>query len=527
MFAINDDLSIHVTRGDIVFFAVTMRRNEEIHNFKPDDIVRIKVFEKKNCDNVVLQKSFAVTEETESVDIVLTKEDTKIGEVISKPVVYWYEIELNPFTNPQTIVGYDEDGAKTFTLYPEGADTPEDITDPEDIPVVDTDFDLTSPRPVANFVITGKFNEVDEALTEVTNKADNAQKTADEAKALAENAGSGEAQDISNGYKKSVSVMGYIYEGLVKVSDCAPVRHKTYFTKVNGGSGGVCYVVPMNIAPKSWDINTKVEIAVPPSANMTLRIGGVSVDASGSYDYDTGVKKLWELVATDDSVISSGTINCGLAYLDITLTDTAKKLVIYSADSKESSEGVTSQIQWTGVTLSPDIAEPYEVGEYEPREIIKTSNWVYENGEYRAYIDSIDQDTYYVWVSSSENTYHYNADINTVIGSGGSGISFVSGTMTLSADQWSESSSHHTFKYWTSGTAFQCGEGESVKMIIIDLTDTATLEQRRAAEQACIYASHYLLGPNSGYYDGFINFGMTGATKPTVDIPIKYTVVTG
>lgn len=49
-------------------------------------------------------------------------DETKIGEYISKPKEYWYEIELNPETYPQTIIGYDEDGPKVLILYPEGGD---------------------------------------------------------------------------------------------------------------------------------------------------------------------------------------------------------------------------------------------------------------------------------------------------------------------------------------------------------------------------------------------------------------------
>ena len=60
--------------------------------------------------------------EAESVTINLTKEDTKIAEIINKPVDYWYEIEMNPDTEPQTIIGYDEDGEKIFRLYPEGSE---------------------------------------------------------------------------------------------------------------------------------------------------------------------------------------------------------------------------------------------------------------------------------------------------------------------------------------------------------------------------------------------------------------------
>jgi len=46
----------------------------------------------------------------------------KIGDVINKPTDYWYEIEINPETKPQTIIGYDENGEKILKLYPEGSD---------------------------------------------------------------------------------------------------------------------------------------------------------------------------------------------------------------------------------------------------------------------------------------------------------------------------------------------------------------------------------------------------------------------
>ena len=120
MFVVNEDLSIDITRGDAAVFSVGAKTGEENYKFQPSDVVRFSVFGKKDCSNVVLQKDFAVAEETEAVEIVLTGEDTKIGEAISKPVDYWYEVELNPDTYPQTIIGYDKNGAKVFKLYPEG-----------------------------------------------------------------------------------------------------------------------------------------------------------------------------------------------------------------------------------------------------------------------------------------------------------------------------------------------------------------------------------------------------------------------
>jgi hypothetical protein len=154
MFTVNDDLSIYATRGDIVFFSVEAEDNGRPYKFKAGDVVRIKIFGKKDAETVVLQKDFPVEAETENVEIYLTEQDTKIGDVISKPKDYWYEVELNPFTNPQTIIGYDEDGAKVFKLFPEGGDIPEYVPDPEELPnVIDEELDMTSTRPVQNQAI--------------------------------------------------------------------------------------------------------------------------------------------------------------------------------------------------------------------------------------------------------------------------------------------------------------------------------------------------------------------------------------
>lgn len=164
MFTINDDLSIYVTRGDILFFKVSADDNGEAHKFQPGDVVRMTVFEKKACNCVVLQKDFPVMEETEFVDIFLTEEETRFCDLISKPVVYWYEIELNPLTNPQTIVGYDDDGAKVFKVFPEGKQLEEPAPDiePEEIPIIDRELDLLSPRPVENRVVSAAIIRIEE-----------------------------------------------------------------------------------------------------------------------------------------------------------------------------------------------------------------------------------------------------------------------------------------------------------------------------------------------------------------------------
>ncbi len=177
MFKINTDLSIEITRGDAVELIVTAQESGKNYVFKTGEIVRFKVFEKKGCDCVVLQKDFGVESDTEEVTIVLEEADTKIGELIHKPKDYWYEVELNPDTFPNTIIGYDAAGAKVFKLYPEGRDLGTDPIMPEDIPFVDKELDMTSHNPVENQAIAKKFAEVDESVgknaTAIRNHANN------------------------------------------------------------------------------------------------------------------------------------------------------------------------------------------------------------------------------------------------------------------------------------------------------------------------------------------------------------------
>lgn len=122
MFIVNEDKSMSITRGDAAAFDVEATHQGGAYTFKTGDVLRFKVFEQKNCTNVVLCKDTYVNADTTSVKVSLDGEDTKVGEVNSKPVTYWYEVELNPDTKPQTIIGYDDDGPKVFKVFPEGAE---------------------------------------------------------------------------------------------------------------------------------------------------------------------------------------------------------------------------------------------------------------------------------------------------------------------------------------------------------------------------------------------------------------------
>lgn len=179
MFTINDDLSIYLTRGDIAFFRFMAEEDGKPYVFVPNDVVRFKVTERKNCEKVVMQKKFLIEEETDHVDILLTENDTKIGDVISKPTDFWYEVELNPFTNPQTVIGYDEVGPKILKLFPEANDIIP--VAPEEIPPVDSELSLTSERPIQNQAVARALIEYEERVALAEQRIDDYASDAEQA----------------------------------------------------------------------------------------------------------------------------------------------------------------------------------------------------------------------------------------------------------------------------------------------------------------------------------------------------------
>lgn len=88
--------------------------------FQPDDVIRFGIYNKKklNEDALVL-KEITVSEASEYVEFTLTSREMKLGKLINKPKDYWYEVTMN---GGQTLIGYDEDGAKILKLYPEGSE---------------------------------------------------------------------------------------------------------------------------------------------------------------------------------------------------------------------------------------------------------------------------------------------------------------------------------------------------------------------------------------------------------------------
>ena len=133
MFVVHSDMTIYATRGDVVYFSVEKKVGDAKYLFQAGDIVRIKICEKKNYSKVFLLKDFVVEESTTSVNIFLSKWEMKFGPIIHKATDYWYEVELNPDTYPDTFIGHNENGPAIFKLFPEAKDVVEgEIPDPEE-----------------------------------------------------------------------------------------------------------------------------------------------------------------------------------------------------------------------------------------------------------------------------------------------------------------------------------------------------------------------------------------------------------
>lgn len=111
---INGD--IHVTRGDRMGIRLKLK-----NGFLKDDEIKFSVVSKKDYNKILLQKMFIVEEDCETYTMYFTNDDTRFIDIISKPVTNWYEIEING----QTPHGYDENGSKNLTLYPEAPDKSE------------------------------------------------------------------------------------------------------------------------------------------------------------------------------------------------------------------------------------------------------------------------------------------------------------------------------------------------------------------------------------------------------------------
>ncbi len=116
MFIIDEETyTMHLNRGDQAIIRLT--NTDSV--FVPGDTIAFSIMKKGNAGDIVFQKFFEVEEESNTFDIILDSNETRIGNVIrSGSVTYWYEIEYNGIN---TLIGYFKDGPKELILYPEAA----------------------------------------------------------------------------------------------------------------------------------------------------------------------------------------------------------------------------------------------------------------------------------------------------------------------------------------------------------------------------------------------------------------------
>lgn len=109
---IDEKYTITHNRGD----KGAIRINSNTGSFKVGDTLKFSIVKKGDYNDVIFQKEFEVTEESNIYFLTFTNEEMRIGDVISKEKEYYYEIEMNDDT---TLIGYDENKHKKFILYPE------------------------------------------------------------------------------------------------------------------------------------------------------------------------------------------------------------------------------------------------------------------------------------------------------------------------------------------------------------------------------------------------------------------------
>lgn len=115
----NDKTTIKCTRGDKGSITIRKKTKEGMmEQFYKDDVVTFSIKNNFGENESVLRKKIVVTKNCDFVTFSFSKTETTIGELISKPVKYQYDISIN---DDMTILGYDEGGPKIFMLYPEGS----------------------------------------------------------------------------------------------------------------------------------------------------------------------------------------------------------------------------------------------------------------------------------------------------------------------------------------------------------------------------------------------------------------------
>lgn len=108
------DKNIYANRGDAI--SIVIANNSDV--FKELDELTIRICKQGDYAQTLYQDTIQVDEPTAEVTIHLSPSVTRsLCEPFGNGVkIFWYEIELN---HDSTLVGYDSNGPKLFTLWPE------------------------------------------------------------------------------------------------------------------------------------------------------------------------------------------------------------------------------------------------------------------------------------------------------------------------------------------------------------------------------------------------------------------------
>ena len=115
-----DGTTIMVNRGDVLNFTLSIKKDDGTNYvFQVGDVITFGIYNKEGLNNkAILLKTIEVETSSTSVEIELSNTETKIGSIVNNPIEYWYEIDLN---DEHIVLGYDDNGAKVFKLFPEGS----------------------------------------------------------------------------------------------------------------------------------------------------------------------------------------------------------------------------------------------------------------------------------------------------------------------------------------------------------------------------------------------------------------------
>ena len=116
MLKIDENNNIFITRGDKASIDICIPLDEGNYEFQTTDILYFTVKKTYNDTQPVLRKILTFEEPTTTATFILTSSDTTLGQLSNLPLQYVYDVSLN---EDQTIIGYDENGAKYLTIYPE------------------------------------------------------------------------------------------------------------------------------------------------------------------------------------------------------------------------------------------------------------------------------------------------------------------------------------------------------------------------------------------------------------------------